>query len=397
MKNHLVKIYNVLVCLLIASIVLADLFKAIPNILLALLAAIAPFVFQNGAQNKLRPYTFSYFVFLSIVLVSLLYQGHLIEDLKYIKGFFLLPVILLIIYNADKKYLSLFKASFVIPLFGMAIFMGTRIAFMYVTDTDFSFTEGEIVYDYIIGDRIYLGFYAALGAFLAFDLFRTRFYNRWIWLCLSILITAFIVLIGSRIGLIVWAAWVFFEIINVVQSRMIKWYHIAGFSVVSIIMISNTEMYDRLTYSNEYNEPFLIGLMEFEPRMEIWPCAINGINNSNVLFGQGFSKGQDFLVSCYADISKPEKAEWFIQRRYNSHNQYLNILMGSGALSLAAFIICNLLLIWHYRKSRYIGVILGTLLFLLIENVIFRQGGYYVIVLILFFASVETRRNTRIE
>jgi hypothetical protein len=397
MRNKLNITYNILACLLIASIVLADLFKAIPNIILALLAILSPFVLQKDKVKKLPSFILFYFAFLIIVSFTLVFQNRLIEDLKYIKGFLLIPVILLVLYNAGSKYISLFKASYIVPLLGLAIYMSARISYMYVTQPDFSFTNGEIVYEYIIGERIYLGFYTAIGAFLAFDLFKTKFYNKWIWLFCAVFLTVFIILIGSRIGLIVWSTWVFFEIVNAVKNHVIKWYYIAVFAIITAVVLLNTEIYDRLTYHNEYNEPFLTGLMEFEPRMEIWPCAIKNTNTSNVVFGQGFSNGQESLISCYSNIEKPEKADWFILRRYNTHNQYLNVLMGSGLLSLALFVIANLMLIWHYRKTKYIGIILGITLFLLIENVVFRQAGYYVIVIILLLASLEKRSKHELD
>lgn len=397
MKNQLNKTYNILACLLITSIVLADLFKAIPNIILALLAILSPFVLQKDKVKKLHSFILFYFGFLIIVFITLIFQNSFIDDIKYIKGFFLIPVILLVLFSTSEKYLNIFKVSYIIPLVGLAIYMSARISYMYVTEPDFSFTNGEIVYEYIIGERIYLGFYTAIGAFLAFDLFKTKFYNKWIWLLCAMLLTFFIILIGSRIGLIVQGAWMFFEIKSAIKKRVIKWYYIAAFAVVTVIVLLNTEIYDRLTYHNQYNEPFLIGLMEFEPRMEIWPCAIKNTNTSNVLFGQGFSNGQESLISCYSKIEKPEKADWFILRRYNTHNQYLNILMGSGSISLCLFLISNLLLVWYYRKTKYLGVLIGMTLFLLIENVVFRQAGYYVIVIILLLASLENRSKHALD
>lgn len=396
MKNYLNITYNILLCLLIASVVLADLFKAVPNIILALLAIISPFILKKESIKKLELFVLFYIAFLIIISIILITQNRLIEDFKYVKGFFLIPVILLVLYNASVDYQNLFKASYIVPLLGIAIFMSARISYMYIIEPDFSFTNGEIIYEYIIGERIYLGFYTAIGAFLAFDLFKTKFYKKWIWLFCAIFLTFFIILIGSRIGLIVLSGWVFFEIINAIKNGKIKWYYIAVFAIISTVALLNTEIYDRLTYHNEYNEPFFIGLMEFEPRMEIWPCAIEGTNPSNLFFGQGFSSGQEFLVSCYSNIGKPGKADWFIQRRYNTHNQYLNILMGSGLVTLALFVISNILLIWQYRKTKYVGVILGISLFLFIENAIFRQSGYYVIIIILLFTSLEKRSKHEI-
>jgi O-antigen ligase len=79
-----------------------------------------------------------------------------------------------------------------------------------------------------------------------------------------------------------------------------------------------------------------------------------------------------------------EKKEVFTSQRYNSHNQFLDILLSTGYVGL--FLMC-LFLIWSFMKNKehfFQTAILGTFMaYGLVENIFHRQIGVYYVGLIL--------------
>ena len=86
------------------------------------------------------------------------------------------------------------------------------------------------------------------------------------------------------------------------------------------------------------------------------------------------------MLACYeSDIENPIKKAWFLTKKYNVHNQFLDIYLGSGALAMllfvAGFVVCFL----RQRKSLYpTALLMATVIFLMAENIFHRQiGAYY--------------------
>ena len=109
------------------------------------------------------------------------------------------------------------------------------------------------------------------------------------------------------------------------------------------------------------------------------------------LNGIGFKATKDKLVACYqATIRNPEKKEVFTSQRYNSHNQFLDILLSTGFLGL--FFI-SLFLVWSFMKNRehffQTAILFTFFAYGLVENIFHRQiGAYYMgLVLIIVLAN----------
>jgi len=123
-----------------------------------------------------------------------------------------------------------------------------------------------------------------------------------------------------------------------------------------------------------------------QTRLITWGCSMDVLQNSTIgLTGIGFKATKDELVACYQTaIKSPQKKEVFISQRYNSHNQFLDILLSTGFVGL--FLLC-LFLIWSFMKNRehfFQTAILCTFIaYGLVENIFHRQIGAYYVGLIL--------------
>lgn len=118
-------------------------------------------------------------------------------------------------------------------------------------------------------------------------------------------------------------------------------------------------------------------------RYAIYHCA-SKIVEDNWLFGVGKNNLQRKLNDCYSDFSY-ENYDDFSKKTYNSHNQYLDILMSFGTLGL---IIIAPTFFYGYNNSNqtiYNILLLFIFLGLTTENLFDRQLG---VVFFAFFNSL---------
>lgn len=128
-------------------------------------------------------------------------------------------------------------------------------------------------------------------------------------------------------------------------------------------------------------------------RAAIWTCALEVWKQSPVL-GTGFGDKNDELKKKYE-----EKKFWFaITTNKNTHNQYLDILMGMGIAGLIAFLITYFIypLIVFFKQRKHIAVMIFLLLALCLitENMFARYQGIVLLAFLLPLASkIETESD----
>jgi O-antigen ligase len=112
-------------------------------------------------------------------------------------------------------------------------------------------------------------------------------------------------------------------------------------------------------------------------RYSIYQCVTDVIPQAG-FFGYGVGDGKNKLVECYQ-----KDAKFLAENRYNSHNQFLGLILNVGFLGLFAFAI---FLFYHllkaFRKKNYllIALLLFYSIVMFSENILERENG------ILFFA-----------
>jgi O-antigen ligase len=86
------------------------------------------------------------------------------------------------------------------------------------------------------------------------------------------------------------------------------------------------------------------------------------------------------MLACYeSDIDNPIKKAWFLTKKYNVHNQFLDLYLGSGVLAMLLFAAGFILCFIRQRRSLYpTALLMATVIFLMAENMFHRQiGAYY--------------------
>ena len=126
-------------------------------------------------------------------------------------------------------------------------------------------------------------------------------------------------------------------------------------------------------------------------RYGIYKCAFHKSSNS-WLIGYGVGDVKNELLECYQKTSPV-----LVKGQYNSHNQYLKILLSIGFIGLMLFLVSlfiNLKL--FYIKKDYFAFCLLIMYmgFMLTENILDRQNG---VILFSFLLNYYCFKNTNLD
>lgn len=111
------------------------------------------------------------------------------------------------------------------------------------------------------------------------------------------------------------------------------------------------------------------------PRIEIWDCATTLIADKP-LFGYGIGQVKSLLSECY----KAKRLTKFYNKRYDAHNQYLEIWITAGLLGLVILLL-NLFVplgfAWQSSNYAYVCFLIIIMSVFLTESILERQDGIF--------------------
>jgi O-antigen ligase len=127
-----------------------------------------------------------------------------------------------------------------------------------------------------------------------------------------------------------------------------------------------SEMLNETTYStkNETNST--------NNRLQIYKCAFDLIKEQP-FFGYGIEDDRRELYQCYK-----ENLYYLYELKFNTHNQYLSILMKVGIIGLLLFLwflYYNLRMALKTKDCLFVGSILFFSIVMMFENILERQNG----------------------
>jgi len=389
LKKNLENIYLTIFSLFCAVVPFTDLGEAIPNIILIVLVVLFPFVAQKHNWKKIsdkRFYALYVLVFLSTLQLVIFKRW---EDFKFVNR--LLLVILILILSIPIKNKLVPILSFIYGSLALLIISAINLVIHYMLSGQFNMTVGDHVSSILLGDRPYIGYVYVLSfcmcLYVATQVSKTKF----LYYSLALLFLIFILIISARISLIsiiIGVLSYFFYAKNVKKVGLI----IIILCFFSIIMFSiNPSLKKRFFITD--NNYSLEQMVKFEPRYFIWSCA-NEIffQNKNYIAGKGFVNTNNELVNCYVnriDFADEKQQDFFVRRKFNTHNQFINFLLSSGVLMFLIFIIFFVLWLKLDYKSYYsLILLLSLILFCSVENVLTRQMGGELFALTLVFSTM---------
>ena len=196
-------------------------------------------------------------------------------------------------------------------------------------------------------------------------------------------------LISSRSAILI--AFLLFLITIIYKSKSVFTFGVllASLVIFSTIIITNKNLSNRFLYSQDsVRTSFIEKIKTHEPRYDIWKFSLQIFDEQNLgFFGLGTYKPQELLIEKYMLMPIDKRKNWFIQRNFNTHNQYIDITLSFGFVGLVLFaVFIREILLKTYKNVYSLNLILSLILFLVIENLFHRQLGTFILALTIVMA-----------
>lgn len=393
------KIFTVLFSVLCFSLAfIGDQFYAVPNGINILLVATFPFVANKKDIINLfakKPIVW-FVIFLSFVLIKSILVGQFLEDLFVIKKMFQVLLILILSSGLKVGGLEWLKSGIILGSFIAIFYSLVKITFLIINTASFNFAKGPVINETLPVQRLYLGLLCTISLILVLERFFKK--RRKMYLILALTFTVFVFLIASRIAML--SAIVIIIYYSFIKLRSIQRYFALFLilAVTSTAIFSNDNLSKRVLHLDDnLRESYIDKIAMHEPRFLIWKYSYEVAKNTNTILGNGFRLTQEKLLTSYRQIPQLKKREWFISKRFNSHNQYIDIFLSQGLLGFIIFLIFLFQLFISAKKSPTKTLLLiSSLLFMLIYNNFHRLIGVFIFsILIVFILDNKTLQKLK--
>ena len=401
MNTKLQKAYTYLAAAVCVSIPFMTYAKAFVNITMICLLGILILGFKKDKIIALlnQRYVKMFFVFLIFVILFSLFNQSFFNDLSETRK--IAQTLLLLILFSQVKNKEVLIYSFIAGTFISTFITDINIINYYLNSFEFLISGGAVK-DLFITQRLYLGFFIVISIILLLERYGKTSNRKvkYIYLLLFVFFLISLFLIASRSAIAIAFLTLTTSIIYNIKNK----YRI-GFlltmSIVFLAIIFNSKtLSKRFLYSDDSIRPsFIEKIKTHEPRYDIWKFSTQIFKEEKpYVFGIGTFRTQELLVSKYQLMPIEKRKNWFMERNFNTHNQYLDILISFGLIGLFVFLfLLKEIIVLCYKNIYSANLILSLVLFLLIENVFHRQLGSFIFALTLaiavFIINSENEKN----
>jgi O-antigen ligase len=396
MRILLASIYPFTFMLLFLIIPFDDYIRALPNILLIILTITFPAIIKRAHFQKIKKVPFFLFLlFFGYVTLNSLLSGRFETDITVIKKI-AIAVGLVILYlpiQYDRKV----QKAVIFSSIAAIIFSVISIVYSANTNPSFEFGDSRMMIEALLVDRLYLGLISVLSILFCYRSMRKTYHPHNAYYLAAIIINIlFIVLVISKIaGLVLFGLLVLRQGYGAKKNiRIPIALAFVGIIIVGLFFLKFQQQKKSTTPISftTFLSKNLKASNTTETRLITWDCSFEILKNKDIpINGIGFKATKDQLALCYdTKINNPDKKELFISQRYNSHNQFLDIVLSSGIIG---FLLLCLFIIWTFIKNRehffQTAILCAFIGYGMVENIFHRQiGAYYVgLILIIVLAN----------
>ncbi|MFC0578626.1 O-antigen ligase family protein [Mesonia mobilis] len=362
---------------------------ALPNILLPFLGVLFILNFRN--INKIIPrYLLMFFFTIMIIFLRSYFFSNNIDSSIFLKFSMIFVIFIFFTQAKNIKYL---EYAFLGGIFTAVIGSSLEIWLYILEHPDFLLANGSLVNELLWLERPYFGFLNTLGLYICLNNAR-KSKGRYDYYILAIILLAFNIYISARLGILLCALIMF---VFLIKNHNIKKYHKLGFGIAAIVTIFiamglSDNLLERMKITNDIDKTKHL-LKVYEPRFVIWPCSYEIVSNKmNLFIGLGNYKNvESELANCYSStIKNPSKKEYYLLKRFNTHNQFLDFLLVGGIIPFI-LLLSVFWIGWFSNGTFEVKVILILFFaFFMVENVLHRQLGCY---LFGIFTALYSRRT----
>lgn len=392
-KKHADKFYYLLVCIYLFFLLLD--FKIV-NIAMPLVFVLSFIHFKEGLNDLKGFYKKNkniVWILISFILFQFI-RALLADDLgdKRI-GFLGLLLASFFVLFRMKKMKFIFN-SIILAITILVFAGGYNIYKYYISSEEFNMIGGGHIDPMLIVARPYLGYVLNIGIILlSYLAFQIKEKKRYIYMLLALLFVSYMMFIAIRIQLvslfcIVIMYFVFYNKLKIAYKLGL---FLSLIIVGTFLFSTSSTLQERFEIKTLLNENVVEKLAQKEPRVVIWSCAksIAQEENFNKVIGIGDKKVIDSkLATCY-DLSTKNNPmrDYFLDALFNTHNQFVEYYLLSGIIGLSLFLslFFNIGIVIR-RNFHSIALLVCLFNFCLVENLMDRQLGAYLIGLTLFLA-----------
>ncbi len=394
------KVFFILMCM---SLPFESKTSALPNILLIIVAISGLFILRKEELKRKILQEKTVFMYIGlVVLISVLSinKTDIIRDLSFV-GKLLIPLGI-IVFSIRLDNFESVKKYFIISVF-IAVLISTYNILKYIIESEgFNFSKGKFINEILVSERLYIGFASVISIIFSLDMIKSsnkRPRLKKLLIVNVFFIYSFLFLSVSRIAIVSSSILIgYFILTNLNRSNRVK--ILASILVlVLIFFFLNKNLNKRFFHLDDnYRTSIIEKIKVHEPRYDIWRCAFKVfLNEEKVFFGSGHSKTKELLTDCYEnEISVKKRREWFLERKFNSHNQFLDFLLSYGIITTAFILI---LIFFLFKRGKYTfltnSLLIALILIMFVENILQRQLGCYLFALV--FVSILSVKDNKIE
>ena len=386
MRFSLDKIYSSLFFIICFSLAfIGDKFYAIPNGANIALVLLFPFII-NWSQllnllNKKLVIWFSAFVF--FIFLKSVFLNNFIEDISQIKKLFQVLLLVILSFGLKEKNLSYLKSGIILGTFTACTYSLIKICIIVFQTGVFNFTKGPLINETLPVQRLYLGLLCTFSLIFVFErlLKNQKKHN----LFLAVFFVFFVFLIAGRIAIVSVLFIIIYYVFTFLKSYMRYVAVLLILLLTSVVVLTNNNLSQRIFHSDDnFRTSYFEKIEMHEPRFLIWKYSFEILKETNLITGNGYSKTTEKLVNKYNNIPQQKKKNWFINKEFNTHNQYLDILISQGILAGLLFLIF-LSQAFKLAKESHTKLLLliSMLIYMTVYNNFHRLIGVYLFALIL--------------
>ena len=388
MKISLNRGYLLLCMLLCFYIPFIPLAHAVSSIIMGCILVLAFFIVDKKQLKKMlsKKAYIIYVVFFLVIGFASVYEGTFIADFSELRKIGQIGL-LVILFSFIKSQASLKNAFIAGTILSSGITL-IRIL-LYILETgSLVFYKGEIVAELMMTPRLYLGVFSVISFIFCAELYFliTNKKYKTIYLSAAGFLLLSIFLIASRSAIILVLIALTSILWKTLESKKRNRALLTVMAVALLAFLGSYNLSQRFLYiEDDFRESYIEKVKTHEPRYLIWKSALTIFNESeNKISGLGFGKTQELLRKEYKQINPERKRNWFLDRDFNTHNQYLDLLISTGILGLVLFFVFLGILVIKAKDSIYnLNLLIVLILFMCIENSFHRTFGVFVFALIL--------------
>lgn len=388
-----------------AILLVPDRLKGLPIILLLILVLYRHFKLTKKPILLTKTYLISIGFFI-IILFGVLYSSNFSYGLKKIEtglSLIVFPTIFFLISGdkiiINKKTIKTLKLTFIVSLM---FFLILTFLYFYITEPFYTFKSTVIHYTNLVDIRInnykihpiYLSINIGIALVFTLSLLGEKEQkNKYIIVFLFLVLIAFMVILNKK-GPIIFL--VFLGVILLIKEKF-NFKLILSTSLIFLIFLISIIFIPKYNNVNKFAELTNIGSLGKDDnsstaiRLQIYECSIIKVFQYP-FFGYGIGDVKNVLDDCYREKNKD-----LLKNNYNSHNQYLSILLSSGIIGFLAFAyyIFFVLKISNTTDSKVLFFLMVYFsLNMLTENILEREDGVIIIsFLINFFLFSVKKKN----